>query len=192
MKIENLKVYDFKESIIASGYPMKTDITEKKSYDLDLKRGVNLASTPSNSGHGNFLSGIRVSFDLTISNAMLVQLERYNFLDIVSSQSKMHRLAKYDLSACFSEWTSKEVIEEFKSCVTLYNTFPTIKNKNRMIHSCPMGCELTMRVSTNYMQLKNIISQRKNHALFEWQEFCEYMMNNLPMAKEFLGVNNEK
>ena len=42
----------------------------------------------------NFLHGILVSFDLTCSNKMWVQFERYHFADIVSSQSTMHRAAQ--------------------------------------------------------------------------------------------------
>jgi hypothetical protein len=43
------------------------------------------------------MTGIRVAFDLTCSNKMCVEAERYRFLEFVSSQSTMHRITKFDL-----------------------------------------------------------------------------------------------
>ena len=38
-EISNVKVYDLKESIIASGYPMRTDL-EGEPFEDALKRGL--------------------------------------------------------------------------------------------------------------------------------------------------------
>lgn len=186
MKIENLKVYDFKESIIASGYPMQEAKDQKSDYNKDLQRVVKLASTPTNSGHGNFLTGIRVSFDLTTTVTMMVQMERYHFFDIVSSQSTMHKLNKFDLDLCFSEFTDGVIITRLKELIKRYNANQTRHNFNIIADSCPKGIELKMRISTNYMQIKNMIQQRKGHRLFVWDEFCKYMLLNLPMANDLL------
>ena len=100
MKVSNVKVYDLEESIIASGYPMRTTAEMRPVEDKDIKRCVNLsnACNTGNGAHGQFLTGIRVAFDLTCSNKMWVEAERYRFLEFVSSQSTMHRITKFDLS----------------------------------------------------------------------------------------------
>lgn len=59
-----------------------------------------------------------------------------------------------------------------------------------IISSCPQGLEKTMRVSTNYLQLKTMYLQRKNHKLKDWKIFCEWCLS-LPYFKELTGVINE-
>lgn len=56
-----------------------------------------------------------------------------------------------------------------------------------IISSCPQGLEKTMRVSTNYLQLKTMYLQRKNHKLKDWHEFCKWI-EKLPYFKELTGV----
>lgn len=54
----------------------------------------------------------------------------------------------------------------------------------KIISNCPMGFEMTMRVTTSYLQLKTIYLQRKNHKLKEdWQAFCNWC-ESLPLFKE--------
>ena len=100
MKVENVRIYDLEESLIASGYPMRTMATQDQDLDeKDIKRGHNLskACDTGNGAHGQFMTGIRVSFDLTFTNKAWVEAERYRFLEFVSSQSTMHRITKFDL-----------------------------------------------------------------------------------------------
>lgn len=87
MKIENVKVYDLEESIIASGFPVRTAVEMREVTPQDLRRAHNLsaASNSGNGAHGQFLTGIRVAFDLTFSNKAWVEAERYRFLEFVSS-----------------------------------------------------------------------------------------------------------
>lgn len=80
MKVSNWKVYDLEESIKASGYPM---VTNPDDATFDMGRAIKLANAKGG-GHNQFLSGILVSFDLTCSNKMWVELERYRFITFVS------------------------------------------------------------------------------------------------------------
>ena len=95
MKVENVKVYDLEESIKASKYPMATDI-EKCTSDITKTTKV-LGTSRIGEGHDNWLNGIRVAFDLTFTNKAWTELQRYHFIDFVSCQSTMHRIAKFDL-----------------------------------------------------------------------------------------------
>ena len=59
----------------------------------------------------------------------------------------------------------------------------------RVISNCPMGCELFVRVSTNYEQLATIYMQRRNHKLKEdWGAFIEFI-KQLPYADELIIGN---
>ena len=97
--VSNVKIYDLEESIIASGYPMRTDIDSKELTTKDILRCTKLvdATRTGNGAHVQFLTGIRVAFDLTFSNKAWVEAERYRFLEFVSSQSTMHRITKFNL-----------------------------------------------------------------------------------------------
>lgn len=181
MKVENWQVYDLEESIIASGYPMAVDT---KTADLSMKRAENLANA-SGGGHNQFLSGILVAFDLTCSNKMWVELERYRFITFVSSQSTMHRIAKFDLENCYNEYVDQRMINMMQRFKREYEENPTPENYLRLLYNNPSGFELTARLTTNYRCLRNVYQQRKNHRLPEWREFCKWL-ETLPYAKEFI------
>lgn len=198
LEVKNVKVYDLEESVIASRNAMRTEMPEytPQEFEESLKRAVKLANTPNGSGHQTFLSGIRVSFDLKYPNYISPELQRYHFFDIVTSSSKMHRLVKMDMDACFNEYVTKENKDLMKKYIAEYNIVCDSGSQEdiyeafmKVISNCPQGIELFMRCSTNYQQLKTIFHQRKNHKLKEdWGVFCEFI-ESLPYAKEFIIGN---
>lgn len=122
--VSNVKIYDLEESLIASGYPMRTEVGVREVEEKDIKRGVNLvkATKNGNTAHHQFLTGIRVNFDLTCSNKMWVEAERYRFLEFVSSQSTMHRITKFDLDKSYNEYVDPRIINIMKEKIALYNS----------------------------------------------------------------------
>lgn len=188
--ISNVKVYDLKESVIACRNAMRTEMPEytEEEFEKSLPRAIQLANSPNGSGHQTFLSGIRVSFDMKYPNYISPELQRYHWIDIVTSSSKMHRLSKMDMDSCFNEYVSEESKEQMKKLVDRYNETKSYEDFMRLISNCPQGIELFMRVSTNYLQLKNIYHQRKKHRLKDdWQiGFCMNFIEKLPYAKEFI------
>ena len=50
MKIDKIKVYDWEESLLASGYPMVTKIVDRKTTNKDLTRGINLTKASKTNG----------------------------------------------------------------------------------------------------------------------------------------------
>lgn len=193
MKVENLKVYDLEESLVASGYAMRTELIERKPDEKDMKRAMNLTKASNGNGaHGQFLTGIRVAFDLTCSNKMWVEAERYRFLEFVTSQSTMHRIAKFDLDKQFNEYVDPRAISIVEELRDHYNENQTKENYLKLLYSVPSGFELTARITTNYRCLLNIYVQRHNHPLKEWRDFCEYIKENLPYFKELLEAYYSK
>ena len=177
-QIDNVQVYGFWESIKASKYPMSTD-TSKCGKDI-TKTVKSLGSVSTGTGHDNFLKGIVVQFDLTMTTKMSVECERYHFIDFVSSQSTMHRITKFDLDKAYIGYVDPRVVDIMKEKVAEYNaledkdTEEAKKKYLEILYTNPCGMYLTARMTTNYQQLKTIYQQRKNHRLPEWREFCEW------------------
>ena len=210
MKVENVRVYDLEESLIAAGYPMRTVAEIGALNEKDLLRGHNLskACDTGNGAHGQFMTGIRVNFDLTFTNKAWVEAERYRFLEFVSSQSTMHRITKFDLDKQYNEYVDPRIIEIMKEKVEKYNDicallegFKTdydeqLKERKKqlyleILYSNPAGFQLTARMTTNYRCLKNIYIQRKNHRLPEWREFCKWI-ETLPYFEELINTNHHE
>lgn len=203
MKLDNIKVYDLEESIVASGYPMRTSAEMRSVEDNDLKRAMKLAEASNGNGaHGQYLTGIRVSFDLTCTNKMWVEAERYRFLEFVSSQSTMHRITKFNLRDQYNKYVDPRIINIMEEKVRDYNNHvcawipqdcETVERHEaerkekylEILYSNPAGFELTARMTTNYRCLLNIYIQRYNHRLPEWREFCEELLK-LPYFKDIV------
>ena len=190
VEITNIRVYDLKESVIASRNAMRLTAPEytEEEFEDSLKRATALANAKSGSGHDNWLKGVRVSFDIKYPGYFTPELQRYNFMDIVTSSSKMHRIMQMDMRTCFNKYVTEYSKNQMKDLVDDYNRDPSYENFMAIISNCPMGLELFMRCSTNYLQLKTIYHQRKNHKLKEdWVEaFCKNFIEQLPYAKEFI------
>lgn len=183
MKIENVRVYDLEECFKASKYPMAVDTD---SVDGEMtNRIISLAQSGKGEGHDQFMTGIRVAFDLTFTVKAWTEAERYRFLEFVSSQSTMHRIAKFDLSKQYNKYVDPRIIEVMNELKDKYNETQDPEDYLRLLYSNPCGFELTARLTTNYRCLKTIYSQRKNHRLPEWREFCTWI-ESLPYAEQLI------
>lgn len=220
LRIENVNVYDLKESIIACRNAMRLEVPEytDEEFEKSLERAKKLVQASKNGTvkcHDNFLTGIRVSFDVTYPQYWTPEFQRYHFADIVTSSSKMHRLLKMNLDKACNKYVSQEIIDIVKKDIERYNRIAdeewneeyngaTFYLRNgeylitqdreealywafmKCISDCPMGLELFMRVSTNYKQLQTIYFQRRHHKLREdWGAFCKFI-EELPYAKELI------
>lgn len=198
LQVKNVKVYDLEESVIACRNAMRTELPEytEVEFEQSLERAKKLVRSSAESKdvkcHDNFLTGIRVSFDLIYPNYISPELQRYHWIDIVTSSSKMHRIMKMDFRNCCNKYVTTETVEQMEHLVKCYNGIPDdhpdLKYEYFMllISNCPLGIELFMRVSTNYKQLQTIYHQRKNHKLKEdYGALCDFI-RSLPYAKEFI------
>lgn len=204
MEVQNIKVYGIEDSFRASKFPMLSNI-DNATTDY-TERIKSLGTCKHGTGHDNFLNGIIVQFDLTLSNKCWVEMQRYHFIDFVSSQSTMHRITSFDLTTSYNEYVDKRIIDIMTDKVYWYNSFKqTIEADNSLkaklendlerlyleiLYSNPAGFQLTARMTTNYRQLKTIYLQRKHHRLPEWKEFCKFI-ETLPYSELITGsVNN--
>ena len=133
MKITNVKTYGLNESAIASGYPMmiKTpneDVFEQMLFDAEIEcenwkpyeRLCNLGSTNQGEGHDCALKGVIVQYDLTCNHVMLPQIMRYHYHDIISSQSKMHKILSMDLKAQCDDNVDQRIIDVVNEKIEKY------------------------------------------------------------------------
>lgn len=219
MQITNVKVYEIAESIVASGYPMRTDFNQanieneeiyvrnfvkcllnRKTIEqatqaaetylegeaLDtlkkhMNRAFKLADVPNGSGHNNFLSGILVSFDVTAPRYWWNEFQRYHHMQIISSSSQVHKLTAMKLDE--NKNINEDIVAYANDLVDEYKK--GIIDWDKLVSNMPQGIPLTARISTNYLQLRTMYAQRKNHKSKEWRDFCEWI-ETLPLAKEFI------
>ena len=196
--ISDVKVYGIDESIKASKYPMAVD-TNKCTYEI-TDRTRQLGNVQTGTGHDNFLKGIVVQFDWKFTPKLSVEVERYHFIDFISSQSTMHKITKFDLDKAYIKYVDQRCVDVIKEKVEDYNTLQEkIKVATdgdkfalqeiakvkylEILYSNPCGMYLTARMTTNYQQLKTIYQQRRFHRLPEWQDFCDWI-ETLPYFKE--------
>ena len=192
--MENIKVYGLDESIKASKYPMSTNtvtLTDEVTPTV-----LSIGNSKAGLGHDQFLTGILVSFDLEASIKMWVELQRYHFVEFVSSQSTMHRVTKMNFGGQCNDYVWEETINRMNGRIEEYNK---IKDKGsqaatdlylEILYNVPTGFGLTARLTTNYRQLKTIYHQRRNHKLPEWRRFCGEI-EDLPKFKELCLVGEK-
>ena len=209
-EIKDVKVYDLEECIVASGYAMRTEPYNylKESCDDNLNHHIErckkLVKASKNSDihcHDNFLTGIRVSFDIKYPQYLSPEMQRYHFYDIVTSMSKMHRLLKMDIDKSCNMYVTQETKDNLKEYIKQYNdvvdfnehTLDTKEAREasyrawmRVVSNCPLGLELWMRVSTNYKQLQTIYYQRRHHKLKEDWSAVIKMIEGLPYFEPFI------
>ena len=223
LEISKVKVFGLEDNLIASGYPMlPEDPCERKLIARDFKRGESLGNAPKGSGHDIYLKGIIVQFDVKYSHYWTPHIQRYHFIDVVSSQSKLHRIMRMDIAKSCNKYVEPEIVAILESWVKIYNDFGgssqvfiplsgQVKNfKNstylskgerflvripgvqltkyevfmKVLSNTLLGFEMTMRMTTNYLQLKTIYYQRRYSKLKEdWGYFCDWV-KTLPKFKK--------
>ena len=190
--ISDVKVYGMEESIRAAKYPMAVDVSK---YTSEItKRTHALANAPRGTGHDNWLKGTIVQFDLKMTCKLSVELERYHFIDFVSSQSTMHKITNFNLDEAYIEYVDDRVIEIMKEKVAEYNAMTDAEKNSEqgkelyleILYTNPCGMQLTARMTTNYQQLKTMYFQRRYHRLPEWVAFCEWI-ETLPHSEFITG-----
>ena len=227
LEISNINVYDIRGSVISCRNAMRLDMPEytDEEFEKGLDRAKKLVraskASPDVKCHDNFLTGIRVSFDMKYTQYITKQMQRYHWFDYVSSSSLMHRLTKMDADSVCNKYVSKASVEQLQKDIDEYNEIACMQNypedgnpivfelrdgsviaaENKgdalyyaymkCISDCPMGVELFVHVSTNYKQLQTMYAQRKDHKLRE--DWGEFckFVEKLPYAKELIFGTGE-
>jgi len=176
-------VYGLDESIKYAKYPMSV---APDALTGELTKGIQaLARSEKGEGHDQWLTGVVVEFDLEFTVKGWTEEERYTFINFISSQSTMHRIARFELDESYIEYTDPRIIEIMKELVDKYNETKDQEDYLRVLYSNPCGFKLRAGLVTNYRSLKTVYAQRKNHRLPEWHQVCNWI-KTLPMAEELI------
>lgn len=204
-KITNVEIHGLERAIRTAKYPKSVKIDE---LNAELTKGIKAcANCRTGEGHDNFLKGIIVQFDLTFSNKAWVELQRYHFIDFVSSQSTMHKITKFDIKQQCNRYVDPRIIDIVQAKINEYNRLQSLPvtddlytTANRqdilnelyleILYNVPSGFELTAGMTTNYQQLKTIYQQRRHHRLKDWEVFCDWC-ETLPLFKELCIDRNK-
>ena len=179
MKIEVLSESGYLEALLGlslSFYDHKQDIDEwwdVKKQVKAAKRAVILAGK--GGGHDKFLRSINIQLYIQATRSFWSEFDTYGIGVTKNSSSTMHTLDKRPvIPQDFSEGTSEHLIESFNDCLEEYKNKNSIyyKDITRLKDNLPEGWLQERQVSLNYASLANIISQRHNHRLKYWKEFC--------------------
>lgn len=184
VKISNVRVYDLEESIQASKFPKSVDISQCNTEITE--RQISLGNCITGTGHDCYLKGIICNFNLTCSNKMWVEFQRYHFADIVSSQSTMHKITQMDLKNNCIEYVTDNTINEVNRLIDIYNKDKTEDAYLSVLYNVPSGLQLTARITTSYLQFKTMLKQREFHKLPEWRGFCRWL-KTLPYSDLFIS-----
>lgn len=180
--IDNFKIAFLEDSIRSCKLPMWA---KKGEPNANVTKTVkNLMSSPIGSGHSVSAKGVMMYMELTATNKFWIQFQRYHHQEIISSQSSMHKLSKFDLNTMFINYTDDIIIHRLKDLQQLYTKKPTTENYLRLIYSCPAGLKLKAGITLNLEQVKTMAIQRVNHRLPEWREFIQFLINR----KEFKDI----
>lgn len=143
------------EACVIAGFPPLQEVEWRVCNEQDLKRAGKLAKAPVGSGHDTFLKGITVTAIIEAPTYWWLQASRYHWFDIISSQSKMYQIRKKEKGTSFEEYMKEYSVEH----------------------------ALTAGVTTNYLQLKTMYYQRRDHSLVSWKEDFVNWVEGLPMFK---------
>ena len=190
LTITNTEVHGLERALRASGNAMTTGeintLEDSQLYSKALARGMALGTNPAGSAHDHYLCGIIVQFDILYPQYWAPEAGRYHWFEIITSQSTMHRLAASlaDGKDPFNKYVDPSAKIIVAKWVRAYNEAPCYENFMRLRSNLPAGYEMWETITTNYLQLKTMYAQRRNHKLIEdWGAFCDWC-ESLPLFKE--------
>lgn len=178
--------------------------------DLDLAQRMIRAS----SSDRKFLRQIMVSVDITAPLYWWKELDTYKINTTANSTSTMHKLSStpitldhfeiddfsyslkvYDGEPYQMDYFIDDIWEDIiHHCETLRKKYLETKDQKywkELIRLLPESWLQTRTWTCNYQNLRNIYSQRKNHRLTEWHQFCDWI-KNLPYAHELITLGLDK
>jgi len=150
------------------------------------------------SEHCKFLRQIMVSVDITAPIFYWSEFDTYKIGTTANSCSTMHKLHSEDItinsfeqSGLESKYLENKLIPYLKELQKKYNETKDIKFFREMKCILPSSWLQKRTWTANYEVLRNMIHQRKNHRLREWNEDFIDWCKSLPYAEELLFYKND-
>ena len=203
IKVEKIFVYNIANAV----YSARNALNSWDKSDSDLKNDIlgenDLALAKrlykAGSSHRKYLRQIFVSMDITAPLYWWKEFDTYKVGTVANSCSTMHKIQskKFSREDFSCEHLEEHNLRILDTVITALNTerynynFGKLKSQWwQMIQLLPSSYNQKRTVTMNYENVINIISQRSNHKLDEWHEFCD-TLRDLPYIKEIMEETNE-
>lgn len=174
----------------SDSYDENGNIVEVGEKDLTLMKKLVKAGTD----HSKFMRMINVTIDITAPLYWWAEYDTYKVGTVRNSCSKMHTIMNKELTIDdFSFDFNRIDVDTITWCITRLNELRKKyleTNDKRywyiFIQLLPEGFNQKATVQLNYQVLRNIYHSRKNHKLYEWRDFCDWI-GTLPYSELIKG-----
>lgn len=174
----------------SDSYDENGNIVEVGEKDLTLMKKLVKAGTD----HSKFMRMINVTIDITAPLYWWAEYDTYKVGTVRNSCSKMHTIMNKELTIDdFSFDFNRIDVDTITWCITRLNELRKKyleTNDKRywyiFIQLLPEGFNQKATVQLNYQILRNIYHSRKNHKLYEWRDFCDWI-GTLPYSELIKG-----
>lgn len=142
-------------------------------------------------GHSKFLESLQIWIDITMPRYWWQEFDTYRCGTTKQSESTIHTIMRRKLTQDdFVDTISNSTLLGLNELIHQYKNGNHNKGINEDLFKgikrhLPEGFLQRRIVNTNYKTLQNMIQQRKNHKLEEWQEFVKFLQENCKY-KEYL------
>lgn len=145
----------------------------KEKKDRAIKRAPLLA--PMDGGHNKFIRQIIVYLDIEAPRCWWSEFDTYKVGTVAQSESTMHTLSKRPPTyEDFEEGTTKTTMDCFIA------QWADLKGDiTKLKENLPEGYLQRRLVTMNYDNIRNIISQRKDHRYKRWNPFINQLISQL-------------
>lgn len=114
--------------------------------------------------------------------------------DSIENSASIDSIEGFDVvDAELAEELKKNETDTLRILNKLKDLFNNTEDKTKrkkywrtIIDKLPIGFNLTANMSMNYEVLLNMYFSRNIHRMFEWEEFCQWMLDNVPYFKELV------
>ncbi len=173
IEVKVLKESGYEEALLGLSLNKKKDV---ENMPRVLER-----LAPLGGGHNKALAFIDVYLDIKACRHWWSQADTYIFFKPQNSESTMHTILDREL-------TQNDFANDIpESYLNHLNNLLKAKDLNTLKDCLPEGFIQRRIVKTNYLSLRNMISQRKNHKMPDWKFFCREIISSVSKP-ELLGV----
>lgn len=181
MEVKVLKEAGYQEALAGIGLSYGvTDFNklEKVAFKLADKNG----------GHNKFLESMVVWIEINAARYWWQEFDTYRVGTTKQSASTIHTITRNHIKQVdFEHSVLDSTLIYINELIDSYNEDTNKKSKEKYFNliksNLPEGYLQKRIVCTNYKTLSNIIWQRSNHKLAEWQKFIKTIKNSLTYSE---------
>lgn len=200
IKIEHIATYNFLPAIRGARNPMNSWAL---SDSIEDENGVHIGEKDlallkklcsAGSDHRKFLRQIFISLDITAPLYWWKEFDTYKVGTVSNSTSTMHKLHSSPIN--IEDFSTDQMAPEAKDAMqrligileALRLKYLSTKDKAfwySLIQLLPESYNQKRTITMDYENAYAMYFARKDHKLFEWQEFCKSLLS-LPYFRQFI------